>query len=300
MRVLVIGGTRFIGPHIVRRLVSDDHEVAVFYRGEHESPLPASVRRFRSPLAAMPVTVFPEELRGYEPDVVLHMIAMGAGDAEAAREGFAGVARRIVAASSGDVYRAYGIFKGCDTGEIERMPLSESSPLRSTLYPYRTADTPVDALAYYYDKILMEHELQADPRLPATILRLPKLYGPEDNGNLATVYGFRNHPDWRWTHGYVENVAAAIALAIVDERAAGQTYNVGEEFTPSVAQRLTYLPPNAAVATINEAANFGQDIVYDTSRIRSELGYREEVPERDAMCRVATTSVEGTKTDTRT
>lgn len=26
------------------------------------------------------------------------------------------------------------------------------------------------------------------------ILRLPKVYGPEDNGNLATVYGFAAVP----------------------------------------------------------------------------------------------------------
>ena len=29
--------------------------------------------------------------------------------------------------------------------------------------------------------------------------------------------------------------------------------------------------------------NFAQDIVYDTGVIRSELGYREQIPERDAM-----------------
>src|SRR5438093_11466687 len=33
---------------------------------------------------------------------------------------------------------------------------------------------------------------------------------------------------WRWTRGYVENVAAAIALAVTDDRAAGHIYNVGE------------------------------------------------------------------------
>jgi nucleoside-diphosphate-sugar epimerase len=296
VRVLVIGGTRFIGPRVVPRLVSDGHEVGVFYRGLHDAPLPESVRRFTSSGAAMPVTMIPDELRAYEPDVVLHMIAMGVRDAEAAREAFAGVAQRIVAVSSGDVYRAYGVFRGCETGGIEPMPLSESSPLRSTLYPYRAADTPVDALEYYYDKILMEREICADPRLPATILRLPKVYGPGDNGNLATVYGFRDHPGWHWTHGYVENVAAAIALAIVDERAAGQTYNVGEAFTPSVAQRLAYLPPNPDVATIHEAANFAQDIVYDTSRIRRELGYEEEIAERDAMYRVAAASRESAET----
>ena len=34
MRILVIGGTRFIGPPAVRRLVEMGHEVTVFHRGQ--------------------------------------------------------------------------------------------------------------------------------------------------------------------------------------------------------------------------------------------------------------------------
>lgn len=282
LRVLVIGGTRFIGPRVVHRLIAGGHEVGVFYRGEHNAGMPTAVRRFQSPLAALPVREIPEELLAYEPDVVLHMIAMGARDAAAARDAFAGVARRIVAASSGDVYRAYGVFKRSEAGPVEPMPLSESAPLRSTLYPYRGADTAVESLEYYYDKIVVERELSAAARLPATVLRLPKVYGEGDNANLATVYGFRHHPDWRWTHGYVENVAAAIALAVVDDRASGRIYNVGEAHTPTVAERLADLPPNPGVPLFEQDANFAQDIVYDTRRIRAELGYREEVPEREA------------------
>jgi nucleoside-diphosphate-sugar epimerase len=285
--VLVIGGTRFIGPRVVCRLVDAGHEVGVFHRGEHDAALPPAVRRFRSPLAAMPVARIPDELRAYEPDVVLHMIAMGEQDAAAARSAFTGVARRIVAVSSGDVYRAYGVFHGRESGSVEPMPLVETSPLRSTWYPYRAADTPRTALAFSYEKILAEREVSADARLPATILRLPKVYGPDDNANLATVFGFRRHPDWRWTHGHVDNVAAAIVLAITDDRAASRIYNVGEEYTPTVAERLAYLPPNTQLPTFDEPANFAQDIVYDTRRIRAELGYREEIPEPHAMRRVA-------------
>lgn len=31
------------------------------------------------------------------------------------------------------------------------------------------------------------------------VLRLPKLYGPGENSDLVTVYGFRRQPQWRWT-----------------------------------------------------------------------------------------------------
>jgi nucleoside-diphosphate-sugar epimerase len=197
-----------------------------------------------------------------------------------------------VAPSSGDVYRAYGIFKGSDEGPVQPGLLTESSPLRTKLLPYRTAETQKSALEYYYDKILAERALSADERLPATLLRLPKVYGPEDNANLATVYGFRDHPEWRWTHGYVENVAQAIVHAIVDERAAGRTYNVGEQTTPTVSERLGYLPSKPAAPLLAHSSNFSQDIAYDTSLIRNELGYREEVSERDAMIRTVSAAIE--------
>lgn len=117
------------------------------------------------------------------------------------------------------------------------------------------------------------------------------MYGPEDNANLATVYGFRNHRDWRWTHGYVDNVAQALVQAIVNERATGRTYNVGEKITPTVAERLAYLPPNPNAPISDQKANFEQHVAYDTSRIREELGYREEIPEEEAMIGIAAAAI---------
>lgn len=283
MRVLVIGGTRFIGPRVVRRLVAAGHSVTVYHRGQHTSALPAGVRSITDPRAGIPVTEFPKKLFQFEPQLVLHMIAMGERDGAAAREAFAKVARRLVMLSSGDVYRAYGYFSKIEPGPVERMPLTEGSNLRSVMHPYRTPATASDSLEYLYDKILAEREISADPYLPATILRLPKVYGPGDNADLATVYGFRNHPNWRWTHGFVENVAAAIALAVTNKRATGRIYNVGEETTPTMRERLAYLPPRPDASVIDKEGNFDQDVVYDTSRIRSELGFVEAVPERQAM-----------------
>jgi nucleoside-diphosphate-sugar epimerase len=283
MRVLVIGGTRFIGPRVVRELVSRGHDIAVFYRGKHDVDLPEGVVRFKDPRAAMPVTAIPDELRSYAPEVVLHSIAMGEQDAEAARDAFVNVARRIVVLSSGDVYRAYGVFKGIERGPLESVPLTESAALRTRLYPYRSESTPRSALEYFYDKVLMERAISADRRLPTTVLRLPKVYGPEDNANLWSVYDFQRHGHWRWTHGFVDNVAHAIALALEDERSAGKTYNVGEEQTPTMAERLKDLPPRSNQQDTDPTLNFAQSIVFDTSAIRQELGFREMVSERDAM-----------------
>ena len=288
MQVLVIGGTRFIGAHVVRQLIEAGHSVTVYHRGQHEAELPSSVRHVRSAEAVMPIRLFPADLLRPEPDVVIHMIAMGEADARAAVDFFRGHTRRAVWISSGDVYLAYGRFAGVEPGPIEPGLLRETSPLRDVLYPYRDPSKPADDIANIYDKILVEQIALSDLSLPATVLRLPKVYGPGDNADLATVYAFRNQPRWRWTHGYVENVAAAIVLAAADPKAEGRIYNVGEEYTPTIAERLRTLP--ASSVPPNDAAkfNFAQDIAYDTTRIRAELGYREIVSEEEAI--VATVS----------
>ncbi|MGQ0765978.1 MAG: NAD-dependent epimerase/dehydratase family protein [Gemmatimonadota bacterium] len=44
-RILVLGGTGFIGPHLVHHAVSRGHQVSIFTRGRREAGLPASVER---------------------------------------------------------------------------------------------------------------------------------------------------------------------------------------------------------------------------------------------------------------
>jgi nucleoside-diphosphate-sugar epimerase len=43
MKILVIGGTNFIGPPVVRRLCGMGHEVTVFHRGKSIAELPSDV-----------------------------------------------------------------------------------------------------------------------------------------------------------------------------------------------------------------------------------------------------------------
>lgn len=283
MRCLVIGGTRVIGPYVVRQLQQCGWSVAVLHRGIHVAALPPDVRRFTDEFAGIPVLRLAPAAIRFAPDVVLHMIAMGQQDAEAAMTTFAGRAGRIVALSSGDVYRAYGRFVGTEPGKLEPTPLNEEAPLRERLFPYRESAPSQEDLKYWYDKILVERAVRSRSELPGTILRLPKVYGPEENAELATVYGFRHHPQWRWTHGHVQNVAKAIALAVCDPRAANNVFNVGEAYTPTMAERLSRLPDRDVALATEDAKNFAQDIAYDTSKIRRELGFSEDIDEVDAM-----------------
>ena len=285
MRVVIVGGTRFIGPYVARQLVDAGHDVTVYHRGKNESPiLPASVRQVRNPDAGMPVLFFPRKVLDPQLDIMIHMIPMGERDAKAAVEAFRDCPR-LVFLSSGDVYLAYGRFSGIEPGPIEKGVLAEDAPLRSVLHPYRSQAAGPDALEYSYEKILVERVALNDPQLPSTVLRLPKVYGPGDNADLATMYGFRGHPTWRWTHGYVENVASAIVLAALHPSARRRIYNVGEQDTPTVEERLANLPRSSVPAVPEDKFNFAQDLVYDTSRIRTELGYSELVPYDEGLRR---------------
>jgi nucleoside-diphosphate-sugar epimerase len=283
MRVLIIGGTGFIGTHVARQLADQQHKVAVYHRGQTQARLPNGVREFRNAASRFPIEDFPQEIFDFAPDVVIHVFAMGESDAKAAIAAFTGRTGRVIMLSSGDVYRAYGRFIGMEPGPVDQGLLTEDSPLRTKLYPYRGMAESNDSLQYWYEKILAEKAFLSCPDLPSTVLRLPKVYGPGNNQDLATIYANRHQPNWRWTHGYVENIAAAIVLAAIRPQAAGRVYNVGEEHTPTIAERLAWMPASSIEASRTDHFNYAHDIAYDTMRIRQELGFREIIPEREAV-----------------
>lgn len=309
MRILVIGGTNFIGPHVVAALHRYGHQVTVYHRGLHETDLPTAVRHIHSARATIPVLHFPSSLSDPAPNVVLHMFPVGEDDTRAAVARFIGVAGRIVVISSGDVYRAYGRLLGTEPGSPEPTPINENAPLRETRFPYRhTAAGPSD-WAYHYEKILVERAVLAS-RLPATVLRLPAVYGPGDPYRRLRPYIKRMddrrpailleaaHAAWRWTHGYVENIAQGIALAVADDRAAGKVYNLGEAVVPTLAERIrrigeaagwngTVVPVSAGKlpSHLRNPYEARQDLVVDTNKIRTELGFSEPFSDDEGLRR---------------
>ncbi len=306
MNILILGGTRFIGPVVVRRLVAAGHAVTVFHRGQTEADLPASVTRIHGDRARL--LDFREPFARLRPDIVLDLIAMTEREAQTGVAVFEGLARRVVVVSSQDVYRVYDRFLRRDPGLPGPTPFPETAPLRRNLYPYRAMAPDEDHLFFQYDKILVERVYQSAPALAAAVLRLPQVYGPGDYQHRLFPYLKRmddsrpfipleaGQAAWRWTRGYVENVAAALVLAIEDERAAGQVYNVGEETASTEAawirrlgEAMGWAGRVVGLAPLPEAPNAGKDwrhhFVADTRKIRDELGYREPVPLDEALRR---------------
>ena len=198
--------------------------------------------------------------------------------------GFLHVTARAVVLTSMDVYRAMAVLWGEDDVP-QPMPVTEEAELRSGPSPDLTSGVAFDNL---------EVERSASG---ATVLRLPIVYGPRDTQRRLRAYvrhmdttgePLLVDPGIRISRGYVENVADAVALAATDERAAGRTYNVGE---PDALTEVEWAREVASAAGWNGevresgAPRLAQDIVGDTSRIRSELGYHEAVTRGEGLRR---------------
>ena len=304
MKVLIIGGTRFIGARVVRRLIEDGHEVTVFHRGQTSSPTSASVKHIlgdRSNLSA-----FSSGFASIAPDVVLDMICFTEREAETLIDTFRGIAGRVVVASSMDVYRAYGCLLRLETASPDPSPLSEDSPLRVSRFPYRGQAKGSDDMAFDYDKIPVERVVMSDSDLPGTVLRLPAVYGPGDHRAFEHLKRMEDdrrfiileegQARWRWTRGYVGNVAAAVALAVTDNRAANRIYNVGEpdaltelEWVSSIglaagwSGEIVVLPKEILPEHLAAPYDFEHHLGADTGRIRRELGYAEHIMRDEAV-----------------
>lgn len=295
MRFLVLGGTKFIGPHVVRHLVDGDHEVTVFHRGETEADLPPSVRHvhgdFRELEQRMPELVDPV------PDVVIDMVPYIAKSGTHGVLQFKGVARRGLVLTSCDVYRAFARLWRSEPGPPDPLPLTEESPLRQKAAPDR-ASVQVD-----FDNVEVEEAVLCDVEFRVTSLRLPATYGPGDaqhrlydyvrrmdDGRRAILVDERL-ADWRWARGYVEDVAAAIALAASDERASGRVYNVAQREAYSEAEwarivadvhgwqgEIVAVPAETLPESMQWDFDDSQEYVVSSELIRRELGYEERVP----------------------
>lgn len=308
MTVLVIGGTGFIGPHVVRQLADLGNQVTVLHRGITPLQLPPhenvhEIQGTREELPNLQLTF----------DIVVDLIQSSGRQAVALMESFRGETQRVVAASSIDVYRACGVLHGSESGPLEPVPLTEDSPLRTKLqtYPPEQIEKLKSVFGWLdneYDKIPVERAILGDTRLPGTILRLPMIYGPGDrlcrlrpllqrmDDRRAAILIEEQWANWRSPRGYVENVAAAIVLAILSPQASGRVYNVAD--TPALSEldwarkvavaagwsgQFVTLPTHRMPLHLRNPGNAAQSWEASSARIRDELGFTEPVPLEEAL-----------------
>jgi nucleoside-diphosphate-sugar epimerase len=232
MRVLVLGGTRFIGRAIVEELASAGHEVMVVHRGNLEPPDMPPLKHLHCERAQL--ADHRDELAAFGPEAVIDCRALTRADAETALGALPYMARWIVI-SSVDVYRAFGALNA--ERETDPVPLDEESPVREERYPYRGKMPGLDD----YDKLDVEDVYQT---AGATVLRLPMVYGEHDY-QLREEYILRRvragrtripfgAGTWLACRAYVGDVARAAHLALRSPEATGQIMNICEDRTYSM------------------------------------------------------------------
>ena len=311
MKVLLIGGTGFIGSYLVPALQRRGADIAILSRGQSTNPVAPDLTRIGGDRKRLAESA--SAIRAFAPDVVVDLVLSSGAQARELGAVMRGVAGRVVALSSMDVYRACGILHRLEDGPLEPVPLTEASALRTKLTTYPPAQIAFLQNVFgwlddEYDKIPVEQALADDPDLPATILRLPMIYGPGDrlhrfwplvrrmDDARPTILMSTPMAAWRSPRGFVGNVAEAIALAATGEKAAGRLYNVAEqpsyselEWGQRVAASMGWkgefviLPPDEMPVHLRTPGNMDQHWSADSTRIRSELGYAEPVALDDAI-----------------
>src|SRR5215472_14842088 len=124
MRVLLLGGNGFIGTPLRHQLETAGHEIAVFHRAA-SADLPPDIFQIhgdRNQLSA-----HRDQIAKFAPDVIVDFILSSGDQARELMSVLSGITDRVIAISTADVYRAWGVLRGIESGPLESVPITEDS-----------------------------------------------------------------------------------------------------------------------------------------------------------------------------
>lgn len=165
MNVLVLGGTQFVGRHIVEACLAAGHTVSVFTRGKTRDDLPAAVRRYWGDRNGGSVGL--DALARGQWDACVDVSGYTPQQVRASAEALRGRVGRYVFVSTGSVY-----------AEQDRHPLREDHPL----LPAAPEDlTEVTGETYGPLKVTCERIVREVYPEAFTVLRPQIVAGPFDH-----------------------------------------------------------------------------------------------------------------------
>lgn len=285
---LVIGGGKFLGRHIVARLLSDGVKTTILTRGKTPHPFEGLVEWLKCDRED--VKAFDALLHRRAFDYVIDVISYNAQHAAHAAEFFFGRTSRFIHISSAAVYLL---------DDMRINPIREEDTT-----PEIGASPPMGAMAEYgYHKRAAEIEIEkaiASKGLPAVIIRPPMISGRHDYTERDFGYISRimdGSPillplerQGSHRHVWVNDLVDAIMLSLTSLKAAGQAFNVTSHSILSMPDYLgliamaldkkadiVYLPHAKLKAELGGGYSpfaYIRDFIQDISRARAILGFR--------------------------
>jgi uncharacterized protein YbjT (DUF2867 family) len=207
MRILVTGGTGFVGPHIVGRLVDDGHTVRVL---EHTAGSSAALPNQEAVQGEMTDAESLQRAAAGQ-DVVVHLVALLTGSPEEFRRVMEEGTRDLIAAAR-------------DAG-VQRFVLMSA---------LGASDETKDLVPYYHAKWQMEEDVKSSG-LEHVIFRPSFIFGRGGGAlqqfsriaKLAPVTPIVGPGTQRIQPIWVDDVAAYFAAGVVKPEAANRTFELG-------------------------------------------------------------------------
>lgn len=285
MRILLIGGTGFLGTHLIHAL--QDHSLTVFHRGRTKTTLSGVQHIFGE---RSNISEYRTPIQQFDPDLVIDVTPYTQLQAEKVTDVFRGICKKFVVISSADVYRNYNGWRGKTDAPPEKVPLSEDAPLRTQLYPYKNTTLDQPDWIEKYDKILVERVYQNSDICSSVICRLPKLYGEGDTQHhllpaLRRMWDQRPYivlpetlADWKWSRCYAGNISQMVTSIIRADTFEPAVYNLGpghalceKNWLSSLADVTNWkgeirTASQNVIPDTGTAYHWGYDLELDTSR----------------------------------
>ena len=303
-RTLVVGGTGPSGYAIVERLIARGDAVTIFHTGRHELEFSAPVEHLHGDPREL--EDLQRLLAGREFEVAIstsgrirHIIAVLRG-----RIG------KLVAVSGLPYYRRS---RGLPASWDEQRPIHMRSLLPAGAtgvpLPLREQDERVSDPADRYGHLVVRSEdavMQAHARgdFDASIIRYTMVYGKhsyipfewfivrrilDGRRAIALEAGGLMVPQ----RGYADNLAHAALLCAEHPAASGQAYNVGDEqslsmfdltalIADTLGHRWEMVEVPLCLSPCQNPFAMRQNTLFDMSKIRHELGYRDVLPVEQA------------------
>lgn len=279
MRSLVLGGSRFIGKHLVEALVAAGHEVATLNRGVTAVDLPRGVERIIADRRDR--DAFARAIASQTRDVVFDVSGYTVDDVAPVLDAYARRPfGRYVFTSSAAVYEYVGL-----------APVDEDFP-----------KVGADGRRYAVDKVACESAIErfaTDGGMAATIIRPSYVYGPDnpllDREASAFARLRKRRPvllpgsgNTLMHNGHVDDLADALVRAGSSPLAVGRAYTItgphaiatGEYVRElgriaGVEPRIVAIPPGDAARLDPPIFPFrwNESIVYSIERARRELAW---------------------------